>query len=258
MVQELVLKIQQEIKKQPLTKSDTLAKLGDVVAWRLQEYSARRGHPRTEEGFIASQPKTEQRGVKEQYFHELERLVFFDDDNKLARAVRPGVANAPTTDKVLVDKVIRPLIHRQPLKLDMDEAGGRDAERALILLVLNAVAEKMLPRGWDGVGNAVQKRRAQNFFYQGSIGWWLPILEQTLRFVLMRIGRNEALFIEDVEQKNRDKIINTVEALCDWAVWSTEDPDDLKAMRSNTVKNVKARFYPDYSENRLLQDLGAR
>lgn len=187
MVQELVLKIQQEIKKQPLTRSDTLAKLGDVIRQRLDQYTERKGKVRTEVGFIAAQPSPERKAVKRQYFMELQRLVYFDPENRLTKMVQPGIANRPTTDKVVVDRVIRPLIHSQLLDSDMDEAGGRDTERELIVLILNTIAAKMIPKGWDAKGNDVKRRRAQNFFYQGSIGWWMGILRNALALLTLRV-----------------------------------------------------------------------
>jgi len=48
MLQSLVIKIQQEIKKQPLTRSDTLAKIGDVMGRRLEGYKEVGDKPRTE------------------------------------------------------------------------------------------------------------------------------------------------------------------------------------------------------------------
>src|SRR5205823_3209846 len=114
MVQALVLKIQQEIKKQPLTRSDTLAKLGDVIKRRLDEYLLTEGL-HSEKGFIAAQPANEQKSIKKEYQQELQRLIFFDDTNLLSNAVRPGTKGAPTTDKVVIERIIRPLLHLELL-----------------------------------------------------------------------------------------------------------------------------------------------
>jgi len=245
MVQALVLKIQQEIKKQPLTKSDTLAKLGDVIKRRLDAYLESGAAVKTEQGFIAVQPKIEQRAVTQEYLQELQRLVFFEDDNELARSVRPGVENPPTTDKVIIERVIKPLIHSGLLALDMEAAGGRDTERELIILVLNTIASKMLPEGWNALGNEVKRRRATNFFYQASIGWWMNELMVALRYVTQRIKLTDPLFIDELDQKSRDIVVAVVEKLCDMAIWSTTDDEALKAMRSNTVKNLEPHMPKD-------------
>lgn len=255
MLQNLVIKIQQEIKKQPLTKSETLAKIGDVIRRLLDSYEAKPGELRSEKGLIASQPKADQRNVRQLYFNELRRIIFFDEENLLSKAVGPGVADPPTTDKVVIDKIVNPLIYPQPLTIDMDAAGGRDEERRNVLLVLNAIAEKMLPDGWDKKGNDLQRRRAENFFYQGSIGWWMSeILEPSLRYVLFAIGKHKPLFLEPLDEAAKERVLSVVERLCSWPIWSTEDDDALKAMRSNTIKNV-SQVFSDYTDKRLLLEL---
>jgi hypothetical protein len=257
MLQNLVIKIQQEIKKQPLTKSETLAKIGDVVKRLLESYEEKPGSYRSEKRLILSQRKTDQAEVKKLYFDELRRIVFFDEENLLSKAVGPGVRNPPTTDKVVIDRIISPMLYAQPLDTDMDEAGGRDHERKNILFVLNAIADKMLPEGWNKPGNDLQRQRAQNFFYQGSIGWWMnEILEPSLRYVLYAVGKNKPLFLAQLDEGSKEKILSVVERLCAWPIWSTEDPEHLKAMRSNTVKNV-AEAFPEYSDKKLLKEMGA-
>jgi hypothetical protein len=257
MLQELVIKIQQEIKKQPLTKSETLAKIGDVVKRILDNYVEKRGTPRSEKGLIARQPKHERAAVRKLYFDELRRLVFFDEDNELSKAVGPGVKSPPTTDKVVVNKIVSPLLYAQTLDTDMDESVERDNERANIIFIVNAIAEKMLPTGWGKPGNELQKRRAENFFYQGSIGWWMgEIFEPSLRYVLYAVGKQKPLLIDPLDEAARDKLLSLVEKLCAWDIWSTDDPEHLKAMRSNTVKNVVDAF-PDYTSKKLLQEMDA-
>jgi hypothetical protein len=255
MLQALVIKIQQEIKKQPLTKSDTLAKIGDVVKRILDSYEEKLGTHRSEKGLIAKQPKNEQKEVKKLYFNELRRIIFFDEENRLSKAVGPSVKNRPTTDKVVVDKIITPLMYSQLLDSDMDESGERDTERTNIIFVLNAISDRMLPEGWDKAGNDLQKLRAQNFFYQGSIGWWMgEILEPSLRYVLYALGKNKPLFLKQLEEAEKEKILSLVDKLCAWPIWSTEEVEHLKAMRSNTVRNVVDAF-PGFTGKRLLEEM---
>jgi len=257
MLQELVIKIQQEIKKQPLTKSETLAKISDVVRRILDSYSEKPGKHRSEKRLLAKQSLHERGVVKKLYFDELRGLVFFDDDNELSKAVVPAVKNRPTTDKVVINKIISPLLYAQPLDTDMDESIERDTERANILFVVNAIAEKVLPKGWNKAGNDVQRRRAENFFYQGSIGWWMgEILEPSLRYVLYKMGKNKPLLLEPLDEASKEKIFSLIDKLCSWDIWSTDDPEHLKAMRSNTVKNVIEAF-PDYTDKKLIQEMDA-
>jgi hypothetical protein len=240
MIQSLVLKIQQEIKKQPLTRSDTLAKLGDVMKRRIDDYIALPGQPKTEVGFVASVPQEERKSVKREYQQELLRIVYSDEENALAQLVYPGRAAAPTTDKVVIDKIIKPLLSMDLLEEDMQAGVGRDNERRLVIEVLDVIKDKMLADGWNATANQVGKRRAQNFFYQGAIAWWMEMLLKAIRYVTRRLG--EPLFVGELSQRERLQVMAVVKKLCDLDLWSTGDEADLAVMRSNTLKDMKTRF----------------
>jgi len=253
MLQSLVIKIQQEIKKQPLTRSDTLAKINDVIQRYVNGYQEPEGKLRTERGLIASQKKEDQKVVKQLYFDDLMGIVFFDEDNELSLAVKPGTKDAPATDKIVIQKIIAPLMYSQPLDVDLDQSQARDVERQNILFILNSISQFMLPTGWNKPGNEKQRQRAQNFFYQGSIGWWMnEILVPALRYVLMKIGEKTPLLIEEMDETQRSYVLTLIETLCSWPIWTTDDPAALKAMRSNTVKNV-IEVFPGYTYERLVR-----
>lgn len=254
MLQELVIKIQQEIKKQPLTRSDTLAKLGDVIQTSLEAYKEPAGKPRTEKGFIEAQGKESSATMKKLYFEELQRMIFFDPSNRLKDFLFSGRKFQPTTDKVVINKIIRPLVTPQLLTLDMDAAGGRDVEREAILLILNTIVENMLPVNIEDPANELQRLRATNYFYQGAIGWWLgDILIPAIRYTLRRISESKPLFIESNWHEHEDEIIALVEHLCAWDIWSTQKPSHLKALRSNTLESVREEF-AEYNERRLIDE----
>ena len=50
-------------------------------------------------------------------------------------------------------------------------------------------------------------------------------------------------------------IIELVEKLCHWEVWSRTDADTMKALRSNTVGNVRSVF-KGFDDRKLLRDAG--
>jgi len=251
MLQKLVIKIQQEIKKQPLTRSETLAKLGDVLGRLLDEYDA---SPRTEVGFSESQSKkTDKAEVKKLYVGELKSLAFFDEDNELALAVKS--ANRPTTDAIIIDRIIGPLLHKDLLDIDMDAEGGRDIERANIVNVLNRISSKMLPAGWHT--DPLRKKRAETFFLGGAINWWMnEILVPALRWVLMKMKDSDPLLLEPLDTDAESRVMACIDLLCGWEVWSTTDEAKLAALRSNTLKNVTAAF-PEHTSARLIKEMAS-
>ncbi|MFN7092410.1 MAG: HNH endonuclease [Allorhizobium sp.] len=249
MLQQLVVKIQQEIKKQPLTKSDTLAKLGDVISSLLEDY---KGNPRTEDGFVKSQPSSEQSATKSLYIKELQRLIFFDEDNELSQYVKPGVVGSPTTDRVVIEKIIAPLLYSSMMNVDMDSDFQRDNERSNIILILNRIRLNMLPDNF--AMDDLQKKRTKLFFQQGSIAWWMgDILIPALRYALFKLQATKPLLTDILDQEAESKVVSLVDALCAWDVWSTDDPDAIAAVRSNTAKNVAAAFH-GHTDQRLIKE----
>lgn len=258
LLQALVVKIQQEIKKQPLTRSDTLAKLGDVMKSVFEDYRVPDGFIRTETGLVESQIKDKRAEVKKLYIDELKRIIFWDDDNDIRDWVRPGAKHAPTTDKQVIDKIISKMVFPNPLEsIDLDKEGGRDIERRLIHVVLNTITKKMLPLNWYEESNKFQRHRTVTFFLGGAITWWVgEILIPTLRLLLQRVGdsNRKPLFIDNITADQESIIIDAVEALCDWEIWSTQDSEILKAFRSNTLKNVLA-VVGGYDQIKLMKDV---
>ena len=254
MLQQLVVKIQQEIKKQPLTRSDTLAKLGHVIVGYVDNYKVKKGQVRTEAGFIRSQPdKKTKAEVKKLYFEELRRLVFFDDENSFCRLFKPGVRDRLQTDKVIIDKMIKPLIYPQLLDRDMDASGGRDDEREAIVMILNALETEMLGAKLNDK-QSLQYRRAKTFFLGGAIGWWMQdILIPSIRYATKRLQEKKPLLIDPLSDDERSDILSLVETLCSWPIWSEDDDDILKAMRSNTVKNVRELLEDEYNFTELIK-----
>jgi hypothetical protein len=228
--------------------------MGDVISSLFESYKPGRGKIKTEKGFVDFQPKDKRSEVRKKYFDELARIIFFDSENELTRWVRPGAKNPPTTDKVVINRIINPLIYKNLLEVNLEESGGRDNERKLIILILNTIARKMLPHDWYS-GNGIQKLRTENFFYSGSIGWWMgEILISTLRYFLYRVGDRKPLLIDSISSEQENRIIEAVETLCDWDIWSTQDAEQRKAMRSNTVKNV-VDVFPNYDDKKLIEEI---
>jgi hypothetical protein len=253
MIQELVIKIQQEIKKQPLTRSETLSKISDVVRPFLDQYAPPPGTIRSERGLIESQTQPDRKKVKKLYLEELIRLVLSDEENKLTAALLHHDKNRPrvTTDKVLINRVISPLVSNVLLSSDMDNDPIRDIERRNAVFILNLIAEAMLPLDWHR--DETRRQRATNFFYQGAIGWWMgELLEPTIRYVLQRV--KGPLLHQNLSQECKDSLSSAIRHICGWDLWSTTDPDHLRALRSNTVDNVKNAF-PKHTAQEVLKAL---
>ncbi|HYD16544.1 MAG TPA: HNH endonuclease signature motif containing protein [Candidatus Nanoarchaeia archaeon] len=242
MLQELVVQIQQKIKKVPLSTSDTLKKLSDVIQDKLSKYKVSPGAIRTEVGFVLAQPRDQQSNMRKQFFGELCNAVLHDPGNELRPYISTGKSKSkPLSDKVVVAKIIAPLMNPQLLDEDIDAADyGRNFEQATVLLILNELAANMLKGKWTEGADTLDKRRAENFFYQGSIGWWMnEILIPAIRNTLLIPQGQKGMFTSKLSKEKKNRLKALVQELCSWPVWSTSDPDALAAMRSNTIAHVR-------------------
>ena len=90
MLQELVIAIQQGIKKRPLSTSDTLRKLGDVMRDLLEKYVAPSGGHRSEQGLISAQPADRRREVKRIFLQDCMRGILMDEECELKDHISAG------------------------------------------------------------------------------------------------------------------------------------------------------------------------
>ena len=259
MIQELVVQIQQGIKKRPLSTSDTLRKLDDVVNDKVAAFrAANNDRFPTEPELVAAQPRQDHTAFKKRLLANFDYAVYSDPaftlhDYTSSKANR----NKPFTDTVLINKMIRPLISQDLISEPLNDALQRDCERGVVIRLLNQIGELMLVGKWSPQAKAesedLHTRRARNFFYQAAISWWLgDILIPAIGLVIPK-ARWKRMFVEPLTDDQEERIDAFLEILCSWPVWSTQDGEQLAALRSNTVANV-AKAFADYDQTRLIRE----
>ena len=258
MIQELVVQIQQGIKKRPLSTTDTLRKLDDVVQDKVDAYRKVHGRAPTEPELVDAQPKQDQRSFKARLLTNLEFAILDDETFELVKYVsKKATRSQPFTDTVLVRRLIRPFVCQDLVDEPLDNAVQRDRERETVIHVLNNVARNMLEDKWKPTtaneNEDLQTRRARNFFYQAAIGWWLGEVLVPAIWLLIPKSRWKKLFLEGLTSDQEEHIDSFVDVICGWPIWSTTDPDQLAALRSNTVTNVTKAF-DGYDQARLIRD----
>lgn len=258
MIQELVVQIQQGIKKRPLSTTDTLRKLDDVVKDKVEAYKEEHGRAPTEVELVAAQPKQDQKAFKARLLSNFEYLVMNDDRLVLKDYAASRTNRAkPLTDTVLQKKLVRPLVSQELLDEPLDNAVQRETERETVIWILNEIAEKMLVDKWDPKTSSdlegLHTRRARNFFYQGSIGWWLGEVLLVGTSLVFPKAMWKRLFLQPLDDDREQKIDAFITVLCSWDIWSTESEDQLAAMRSNTVSRV-ANAFPGFDNTRLVKE----
>lgn len=260
MLQELVVQIQQGIRKRPLSTTDTLRKLDQVIQDKVNAYKhEHEGKAPSEAELVAAQPKQDQNSFKRNLLSNLEFAVLNDDRFHLRDyQEKKSTRSKPLTDSVLVRKLIKPLVTQELLEEPLDNAVQRDSERDTIIDLLNQIADHMLDDKWNPKPSNEEEdldtRRARNFFYQGAIGWWMgDVLLPAIKTLLPYASWKQP-FLRPLDADTKKKVQALVTQLCSWPIWGSQDDEVMAAFRSNTVSRV-AKAFPDYDNARLLKDV---
>lgn len=248
-INQLVINIQQKIKKKPLTTSDTLSKLSDVVSHRLSEYSEKPGIHRSEQGFIDSVPKNERTKWKNDFLSEIRGQILTDDGMCTLYPYYQPPINL-IKDNVVDKHIIRGLMYNDLLTTDIDDPKKymRDEEKKNITAFLNAIYEHVIKDNWSPTATDVQKRMVKNFTYQTALRYVVKVALETLPHVLNLAPSNPLLRILDDEQKK--KLNLTVRVIAEWDLWKTSDEEIINVMKSNTSKNFEPLVETEYNSVR--------
>lgn len=259
MVQELVVQIQQGIKKRPLSTTDTLKKLDDVIRDKVDEYKALHdGKVPTEIQLVNAQPLDQQTELKKRLLGNFEFLILNDSNLEITPYLSKKLERKfPLTDTVLVSRIIRPLICQELLDTPLDNSVPRETEREIIVQIINRLTENMLTDKWDPKSKDseedIETWRARLFFKQGAIGWWLKsILVPALQSHFLKQFWKK-LFIAPLSDVQQERLDGYVDIVCGWAAWSTKDEDQIAALQANTVSRTE-KMFPEYSNISLQQE----
>ncbi|MCR1160779.1 HNH endonuclease [Paenarthrobacter sp. UW852] len=262
MMQNLVVQIQQGIKKRPLSTTDTLKKLDDVVKDKVAEYRSKNNDKSPNEiELVKAQPAQNQAAFKKRLLENFEFAILDHEDLTIKEFLSTKAdRNSPLTDRVLVTKIIRPLVCQELLAAPLDDSLPRENERDAIVQFINRITSNVLSDKWNpkaaGIQEDIHTRRARNFFMQGSVGWWLKaILIPAFQHQFVKAKWNR-LFLEPLTEPQQERLDGYVDIICGWDIWSTTNEDQLTALRSNTLTNTQKAF-PDYTNVSLQEEYGS-
>jgi hypothetical protein len=261
MMQKLVVQIQQGIKKRPLSTTDTLKKLDDVIQDKVAAYKAQHdGKSPNEIELVNAQPAQDQGDFKKRLLENFEFAILKHEDLEIKKFLSTKAErNSPLTDRVLVTKIIRPLVCQELLDAPLDDSLQRETERDAIVQTINRITSNMLSDKWEpkppGTQEDIHTRRARNFFMQGSVGWWLKaILIPAFQPQFVKAKWNR-LFLGPLTEPQQERLDGYIDIICGWDIWSTTDEDKLAALRSNTLSNTQKAF-PQYTNVSLQEEFG--
>ena len=248
LLNDLVVTIQQGIKKIPLSTSQTLAKMNQIHQERVEQFYRDNGKYPSEKELIESINLENRNQAKKDLINDMAYLVFSDKEFKL-REFAPDTSNRamPTTEKIILGNLIAPLVHNDLLEEPVNNDTQRDHERENIIWLCNEIQKHMLKGAlWNPQTRKAQEdnetKRARVFFQKGAVRWWHGVLIDAMEMggtVDLKLISKKQYFLKKLSSKEKREITLFIRTLASWSIWDTDDDDILRALRSNTVKNVK-------------------
>lgn len=235
---KLVLTIQKEISKKPLTTSDTVAKLSDVVKAALNRYKVEPPQIRTEKGFINSLTKDEGKIIKPKFLEDLRGQILNDDENSLYPYYQKSNDKSnpmPLKDNKVMRFLIKPLVYSDLLETNMDNLDEyfRDEERKNVLFFLEKFYELAIKDKWNGPSaTKVSQKRISNLCQQASMKIWMNIFDSMARTII-KSKHSVSPFCREWDDDDRLSCLKILQAIIENEIWDTEDQDILGVINTN-------------------------
>jgi hypothetical protein len=222
----LVNSIQAVIPKLPLSTFELSAKMDDETKYRFERYLESTASP-SEAGFIAWLPTGERDRGRSGFRLGLSNRLVQSDELILGQFVqRAGTPKdaGKITETAFKTKLIDPLLYRQPLSADWDDADIlREREAASIIRVLNTLAEKAFLLGDEpGVQPSekdVERRRRMS--YQSSLAYVARLLRRTVG-ILLSTADDRELMDRDPTDEQWMRISGAIDRLVQHPIWTAD------------------------------------
>ena len=260
MIQELVVAIQQGIKKRPLSTSDTLNKLDDVIKDKVEAYRASHdGVFPTEVDLVNAEPASSRREMKKLIIENMEWLIINDPRNALSKYKTSKISKAhPFTDTVLLRKIVRPFVCQDLINESLESPDSREVERNQVIDVLNHLDALFLEDKWS-LGSQINSddvyvTKARRFFMQGSFTWVITDLIRPQLIFIVGAANTAKPFVNPFTPENMETLLRCFDVVAAWPIWNVDDQNIASAMRSNTISRIRDSL-PSYTAQKIQQEL---
>jgi hypothetical protein len=260
-VRQLVLSIQNRIKKMPLGPAIHLTKLSAVFQEKLESLGQT-----SENNFVNSVLTRERMKAKQELFASLYENIKDNTNNKLKQYIQPEGTRSgkyPLSMNLVVNKILKNLVCQQLQTVDM---GGpedcRKHEKENVTYILNVIAEELLENGkWPlDDGNAeptIEYLKAKRIFKSGAVQYWVTILRKAItnRLNLLETEDEIKFLCRVLTPEQKTLVKNVVMRLINHPIWTADDgsiDSKLNENKKETAQKLFAQFSPALNVAYLL------
>ena len=256
MIRDLIVSIQNKIRKLPLQAAIAITKLADVCRDHWEKSGAK-----SESEFIKSYRSDQQANAKKQLIAAIYQAIIDDSDNQIDDYVQKQRARRgtdPISMNNLTNIIFRQLVCQEPQKVEVGSpADMRGEEAKNVIVILNQLTQMLLSDGkWEsgrprGAQPSRDHRKAQRFFTPGAVRYWAPTLKRAINNRLgLSLGAPEEEskpLLRQLSPDQRDDIAKIIRRLVEHPVWVDDvTPNIDGTLNENSYKTSARLFLEQY------------
>jgi hypothetical protein len=248
MIKELILAIQNRIKKKPLAPAIHLAKMRDVYLAKLQSSGATSEH-----AFVQSYLMRERANAKKEVFSSIYQNIIEDPSNRFRVYIQPEGTRAgrfPLSMNLVTNYILKSLVCQELQKMPIGSSKDfRIQESANIIFVLNTLADELLENGkWplqqQPDESSIDHLKARRFFKSGAVRYWNSVLNGSIAQRLNLLDQSDRVrfLLRPLEEAQRDLVRLVVRRLASHPIWTNPDGNIDSKLNENKKETSEALF----------------
>ncbi|MDO8474149.1 MAG: hypothetical protein Q7S62_01185 [bacterium] len=241
LIRELVIIIQNEIKKKAVLESIVIKRMSASYMDRWNEYIESPGE-HSEAGLIESLPNQEKKLAKKELMNAVYSNIIDNKELELKEFVTTGQTRSEKNRPIsinLLKQIINNFVYSKPNDVPVGEKDSREIEAENTTKFLNIISEAIF-----GELTPIQRNRQDlpekilRIWKSGSVKFWANILKNLISHRLNIIAEDdkERIFQRKLTANDWDGIGKTVNRLFSHSVWGKIDQNLDKILNSNDLK----------------------
>ena len=252
-VRQLILSIQNRIKKMPLGPAIHLTKMSAVFVERLGSLGIT-----SERKFVESMLTRDRAQAKQELFSSLYSNILEDGQNSLKKYIQPEGTRSggyPMSMNLIINRILKYLVCQELQEVDMGGADDcRGNERENVVYILNILADELLENGkWPLGGNSPELStdymKAKRIFRSGAVRYWVTILRKGIlnRLNLLEQKDESTFLCRPLSAEQKGLVKNVVMRLINHPIWTDSDGTIDGKLNENDKETSEKLFMYDYS-----------
>lgn len=248
MIKDLIITIQNRIRKMPLAPAIHLAKMQDVYYQKLLFTGAA-----TEKAFVETYLTRDRPNAKKEVFSSIYKIILSNTGNKFTKYIQPEGTRAgkyPLSMNLTINYILKSLVCQDLQVVQMGSPQDfRLSECANVVFVLNILAYELLEDGKWPLNNAPEESssdflKAVRFFKSGAVRYWANILRSAIvsRLNLIEEEDKSRMLLRPLTDDQKKLVLNVVQRLANHPIWTDEDGTIDSKLNENKKETSEKLF----------------